>query len=120
MVLLAARPEGVRNGVYGLLEDYLGCHWFTPGEIGESIPSRTTVEVELPAQLTGVKPNYELRRPWYNANALPHDGGQNPKWRPSLSGACATAPAGRMALQLRIGSASFPNSCRSRSPASRR
>jgi hypothetical protein len=79
VVLLAARPEGVRNAVYGLLENYLGCHWFTPGEIGESIPSRTTVEAELPPKLTGVKPSYELRNPWYNSNAIPTEGGQNPE-----------------------------------------
>jgi hypothetical protein len=77
VVLLATRPEGVRNAVYGLLEDYLGCRWFTPGEIGESIPSRTTIEVELPAKLTAVKPGDELRSPWYNGNAVPSDGGQN-------------------------------------------
>ena len=60
------------------MEDYLGCRWFTPGEIGESIPSHTTVEVQLPPTLTGVKPSYELRNPWYNGNALPSQRGQNP------------------------------------------
>ncbi|HTU25732.1 MAG TPA: DUF4838 domain-containing protein [Pirellulales bacterium] len=76
VALLAARPEGVRNAVYGLLEDYLGCRWFTPGEIGESIPNRTTIEVKLPSKLTAVKPSYELRGPWYNAHALSSDGDQ--------------------------------------------
>jgi hypothetical protein len=79
VVLLAARPEGIRNAVYGLLEDYLGCRWFTPGEIGESIPSRATVEVQLPSTLTGVKPSYDLRSPGYNGRAVPPDGGQNPE-----------------------------------------
>ena len=71
LALLAARPEGVRNAVYGLLEDHLGCHWFTPGEVGEYVPSRRTVEVALPAAMVPVQPSYELRSPWYNGNAVP-------------------------------------------------
>jgi hypothetical protein len=37
--------HGSLMAVYGLLEDQLGCHWIWPGEIGESIPKRSTVEV---------------------------------------------------------------------------
>ena len=48
LLLASPRPEGVVNAVYGLLEDHLGCRWFTPGEIGEHIPRRDTVEVEIP------------------------------------------------------------------------
>jgi hypothetical protein len=40
----AAAPRyggrSVFGAVYGLLEDHLGCHWFTPGKIGECIPRR--------------------------------------------------------------------------------
>lgn len=71
LALLAARPEGVRNAVYGLLEDHLGCHWFTPGDVGEFVPSRRTVEVALPTEMVPVKPDFEMRSPWYNGNAVP-------------------------------------------------
>jgi hypothetical protein len=71
LALLAARPEGVRNAIYGLLEDHLGCHWFTPGEVGEFIPHRRTVEVTLPADMVPAKPAFEVRSPWYNGNAVP-------------------------------------------------
>ena len=71
LALLAARPEGVRNAVYGLLEDLLGCHWFTPGDVGEYVPGRRTVEVSPPAEMVPVKPDFEIRSPWYNGNAVP-------------------------------------------------
>ena len=47
VILAAPRIEGIRNAVYGLLEDHLGCHWFAPGEIGEHIPNSTTVKLNL-------------------------------------------------------------------------
>ncbi|MFT5127333.1 MAG: hypothetical protein ACI8W8_000936 [Rhodothermales bacterium] len=34
----AASLEGARNGIYGLLTDHLGCHWFQPRGLGESLP----------------------------------------------------------------------------------
>lgn len=37
--------HGTLMGVYGLLENQLGCHWIWPGEIGEYVPSRSTVEL---------------------------------------------------------------------------
>ena len=69
LVILSPRPEGVRNGVYGLLEDYLGCHWFKPGPIGRHVPKRRTVEVRLPAGYQRVRPTFEYRKPWYNGVA---------------------------------------------------
>ena len=68
--LSSPRSEGVRNAVYGLLEDHLGCHWFTPGEIGEHIPQRATVTLEIPGGRDVVKPTFEKRMPWYNDNGL--------------------------------------------------
>jgi len=68
MMLASPRPEGVANAVYGLLEDHLGCHWFTPGEIGEYIPKRDTVNIEIPGGYELQKPSLELRSPWYNGN----------------------------------------------------
>ena len=62
-------PEGVRNAVYGLLEDHLGCHWYTPGRIGEHIPRRRTVTLDIAGHRDIAKPDFEKRTPWYNCNA---------------------------------------------------
>ena len=67
VVLAAPRTEGVRNAVYGLLEDHLGCHWFTPGRIGEHIPDRSTVKLSLGEGYEVLKPSLELRSPWYSS-----------------------------------------------------
>ena len=64
VVLAAPRIEGIRNAVYGLLEDHLGCHWFMPGEIGEHIPSSTTVKLNLEGGYQVAKPSRELRSPY--------------------------------------------------------
>ena len=56
--------------MYGLLEDYLGCHWFAPGDIGVFIPRRRTVELGIPGNFAMVKPDFEKRVPWYNGNAF--------------------------------------------------
>jgi len=62
--------KGLRNAVYGLLEDHLGCHWFTIGEIGEYIPQRATVKLDIPSSRDVAKPSYEACSPWYDLNAL--------------------------------------------------
>ena len=61
--------EGVRNAIYGLLEDHLGCRWFTMGSIGEHIPRRRTVTLDIPGNRVIAKPTFEKRGPWYNGNA---------------------------------------------------
>lgn len=66
VILTAPRVEGVRNAVYGLLEDYLGCHWFAMGEIGEHIPGRSTVKLSIDGGYQVAKPFYEIRTPWYS------------------------------------------------------
>ena len=70
--LSSSIPEGLRNAVYGLLEDHLGCHWYTPGTIGEHIPRRRTVTLEIPGNRDIAKPGFEKRTPWYNGNANRH------------------------------------------------
>ena len=70
LFLSSPRSEGLSHAVYGLLEDYLGCHWFTPGEIGVYIPRRRTVELDIPGNFEMVKPDFEKRVPWYNGNAF--------------------------------------------------
>ena len=66
VILAAPRIDGVRNAVYGLLEDHLGCHWFAPGKIGEHIPTRATVKLSLAGGYQAVKPSQDLRSPWYS------------------------------------------------------
>ena len=66
--------EGVRNAVYGLLEDHLGCRWFTPGKVGEHIPKRRTVTLEIAGNRDLAKPSFEKRTPWYNDDAMGHMG----------------------------------------------
>ena len=68
VVLAAPRIEGLRNAVYGLLEDHLGCHWFTPGKIGEHIPARSTVKLKVERGYQVVKPSQEWRSPWYSSH----------------------------------------------------
>ena len=70
--LSSPKVEGVKNAVYGLLEDHLGCHWFTPGEIGEHIPQRRTVTLDIPGNRDISKPDFERRTPWYNGNVNKH------------------------------------------------
>ena len=68
--LSSPRPEGVVNAVYGLLEDHLGCRWFTIGPMGEHIPRRTTVELDVPGGRDVARPSFEKRSPWYDMNAI--------------------------------------------------
>ena len=43
LVIAGRPPRGTINGMYGFLQDYLGCRWFTPGV--SRIPRRATVEL---------------------------------------------------------------------------
>jgi len=49
VVIEAAGPDGLRNGIYGLLTDHLDCHWFQPKELGEEIGIQPDKTVRLPA-----------------------------------------------------------------------
>ena len=48
VIIEASTPEGLRNGVYGLLTDHLGCNWFQPNALGEEIPVPSDNTVRLP------------------------------------------------------------------------
>jgi hypothetical protein len=39
VIIEATTPDGLRNGVYGLLTDHMDCHWFTPKKLGEEFPA---------------------------------------------------------------------------------
>ena len=79
--LSSPQPKGVINAVYGLLEDHLGCHWFTIGPIGEHIPQRATVELNIPGGRDIANPSYEKRSPWYDMNVIGRDG-EIVRWTP--------------------------------------
>jgi len=49
VLIEAATPDGLRNGVYGLLTDHLGCRWFMSGALGEEIFLPKDRAVRLPA-----------------------------------------------------------------------
>lgn len=62
VVLSGGRPRGVLYGVYALLEDSLGCRWYTRDV--ERIPRRETLS--LPASLNvRMKPRFEYREPYW-------------------------------------------------------
>jgi hypothetical protein len=49
IIVEAPTPEGLRSGVYGLLTDHLGAHWFQPNALGEEIAIPKDKTVRLPA-----------------------------------------------------------------------
>jgi hypothetical protein len=57
LAIVGGEPRGTLYGVYGLLEDHLGCRWFTP-QI-ERIPRRATLT--LPALAERKTPTFEYR-----------------------------------------------------------
>ncbi|HOD80878.1 MAG TPA: DUF4838 domain-containing protein [Phycisphaerae bacterium] len=60
LLILGASPRGTLYGVYGLLEDHLGCHWFTPAV--SRIPSRPRLALGKLNQT--VTPVLEYREPF--------------------------------------------------------
>ena len=43
LIIEGSTQAGLVNGIYGLLEDHLGAHWYVPGLLGEVIPRRATI-----------------------------------------------------------------------------
>ena len=60
LVISGGLPRGVLYGVYGLLEEHLGCRWFTP-EVSR-IPKNP--RLEIPTLDERVKPVLEYREPF--------------------------------------------------------
>ncbi len=58
-------PRGTMHGVYVFLEDYAGCRFYFPGELGEVAPRRAAVTV--PAVDRVVTPNCLIRK-YYNGD----------------------------------------------------
>jgi len=72
VIIEAKEPEGLRNGIYGLLTDHLDCHWFQPEQLGEEIIIPKDHAVRLPA-LNEVKGSK-----WLSANGA--SWGVPPEW----------------------------------------
>lgn len=49
VIIEAENADGLRNGIYGLLTDHLGAHWFQPNQLGEEIVIPKDRTVRLPA-----------------------------------------------------------------------
>lgn len=60
LVIAGGEPRGTLYGVYGLLEDHLGCRWFTPAV--SRIPKQT--RLAIPALDETVVPALEYREPF--------------------------------------------------------
>jgi hypothetical protein len=60
LVIAGGEPRGTLYGVYGLLEDHLGCRWFTPTV--STIPKAATLTVEYLDELR--IPTLEYREPF--------------------------------------------------------
>lgn len=44
--IMGKGDRGHLFGVYGFLEDYIGCRWFLPGPLGEVLPAMDTITLE--------------------------------------------------------------------------
>lgn len=60
LIIAGGEPRGTLYGVYGLLEDHLGCRWFTPGV--SRIPKQATLAIA--AMKERVVPKLEYREPF--------------------------------------------------------
>ena len=58
VALAGLRPTGTLYAAYELLER-LGCRWYWPGELGQVVPKRTTIQIH-PFE-TAQRPSFDLR-----------------------------------------------------------
>ena len=75
LVIAGGPPRGTINGMYGFLQDHLGCRWFTPGV--SRIPEQSTVRLgnirdrQRPAfQWRSTAPVMHWDAPWTARNRL--------------------------------------------------
>ena len=66
LIIAGGRPRGTLYGVYGLLEDYLGCRWFTPDT--SLIPKMETIT--LGPLFASAVPAFEYREPWMDSGYI--------------------------------------------------
>jgi len=46
LTIEGSTQDGLVNGIYGLLEDHLGVHWYIPGTLGEYVPHTDTIKLQ--------------------------------------------------------------------------
>jgi hypothetical protein len=59
LVLAGARNISTLYAVCDFLEDDLGCHWFWPGELGEVVPRRPSIQVDRLDRIE--RPSFRIR-----------------------------------------------------------
>ena len=57
--LSATTPVGLLQGVYRLLQDYVGCRWYVGGEIGEAVPEAGTLTIPVGTDVE--RPSWPVR-----------------------------------------------------------
>ncbi|MCG3149137.1 MAG: hypothetical protein PCFJNLEI_02596 [Verrucomicrobiae bacterium] len=67
LIIVGESPAGVYTGVERLLES-LGCGWYVPGDVGEVIPQKKTIELPDNFELAEVS-NSINRRFWYGGGS---------------------------------------------------
>ena len=65
LAIRGVRHTGTLFGVYDFLER-LGCRWFWPGELGEIVPRRSTVDLE-PVDVVQA-PTFDMRSMWFSGD----------------------------------------------------
>jgi hypothetical protein len=72
VIIEAPSAEGLRNGIYGLLTDHLGAHWFQPNALGEEIviPEDRTVRLPTLDEVRGSR--------WFSCSGA--SWGKSPSW----------------------------------------
>jgi hypothetical protein len=82
LVLIGGESDvAAQHATYTLLRK-LGCDWVFPGEIGEVIPQRKTVEIPQLDETSA--PDFQVRSLWYrgyNAPRLPEEGARFEQWK---------------------------------------
>ena len=63
---------GSLYAVYAFLEDFVGCRFYFPGEIGTVVPRKDAVEV--PEGVRRIEPAYSVRRVWARGDGAWYDG----------------------------------------------
>jgi len=64
-IILAGNEDGNYHGTEYAVYDFLGrlgCRWYYPGDFGQVVPKRTTIDV--PALDVAQQPSFRVRAPW--------------------------------------------------------
>lgn len=78
LLIVGESSRGVYHGVFAFLEE-LGCGWYTPQDIGEVIPRRTTVTIASDLDVSRVSDSM-YRRFWYGGGGTRGRSGNADVW----------------------------------------